>query len=128
MGLAAAAYDPVYLEWNILFLGIYSLPLIMFTIPFRLHRWTAGWCAVFLILQALFGLLFDPDFKTLPPNMNERGVITTDQMGFRVVPPIDYDNKNGIRILAISGSTTEELHAHDTITWPYLLQTLRMLK
>jgi len=48
--------------------------------------------------------------------------ITTDAQGFRVVPPIDYGAKRGFRIVAVGGSTTEQIYLDDTRTWPYLMQ------
>jgi hypothetical protein len=75
-------------------------------------------------------------FMTLPANMSQtidvvgdaipgiQGLqrITTDAMGFRAQPPIDYEHKRGFRIFAIGGSTTEQIWLDDRLTWTHLLQ------
>lgn len=92
-----------------------------------------------MIAQYLLSPLLLKDarhYVTLPPNMNQtidvvghampgiQGVqqITTDAMGFRVQPPIDYGHKYGFRIFAIGASTTEEINLDDRSAWTYLLQ------
>lgn len=97
------------------------------------------WLGVFFVAQGLvspFALSFSKDFKTLPPNMDTKlevlgpgtpGIeglqhITTDGKGFRAYPPVDYQAKRGLRIVAIGGSTTENGLLDDQQIWPYLLQ------
>ena len=50
--------------------------------------------------------------------------ITTDAMGFRASPPIDYLHKphDVYRIFAIGASTTEQISLDDEGTWTHLLQ------
>jgi hypothetical protein len=48
--------------------------------------------------------------------------VTTDEKGFRVIPPVDYAAKRGLRVFAIGGSTTEEIGLDDRATWTHLLQ------
>jgi hypothetical protein len=48
--------------------------------------------------------------------------VTTDDQGYRVMPPVDYGNADALRIFAIGGSTTESIELDDQATWPHLLQ------
>jgi hypothetical protein len=48
--------------------------------------------------------------------------ITTDEQGYRVMPPVDYTSADAVRIFAIGGSTTESILVDDKSTWTYLLQ------
>ncbi len=50
--------------------------------------------------------------------------ITTDGKGFRTTLPIDYEHKPAgtLRVLAIGGSTTEQIYLDDRKTWTHLLQ------
>ena len=43
--------------------------------------------------------------------------ITTDALGYRVNRPIDYERPAGLRVFAIGGSTTEDIHLDDHRTW-----------
>jgi GDSL-like Lipase/Acylhydrolase family len=118
---------------------IHALPAITLTIPVLLLRVYGLWFGIFLISQYLLSppLLGDArHYMTLRPNMNRtvdvvgdaipgiQGIqrITTDVMGFRVRPPVDYEHKRGFRIFAIGASTTEQIALDDRSTWTYLLQ------
>jgi hypothetical protein len=118
---------------------IHALPAISVTIPVLLLRVYGLWFGIFLIAQYLLSppLLGDArHYMTLRPNMNRtvdvvgnaipgiQGIqrITTDAMGFRVRPPVDYEHKRGFRIFAIGASTTEQIALDDRSTWTYLLQ------
>jgi lysophospholipase L1-like esterase len=48
--------------------------------------------------------------------------ISTDNKGFRVTKTINYDQKKGVRIFAIGGSTTEQIYIDDAKTWTALLE------
>ena len=97
----------------------------------------AVWLGVMLLGQSIATPWFENDeFFTLPPNMNYRvdiveGVaqgivgiqnVSTDRMGFRTNPPVDYQNKAALRIVSIGGSTTEEILLDDRATWTHQLQ------
>ena len=82
--------------------------------------------------------LRDTQFITLGPRINRQirivgdvmpgfqGMqhITTDDKGFRTTLPIDYEHKPTatFRVLAIGGSTTEQIYLDDRKTWTHLLQ------
>ncbi len=104
--------------------------------PITVIRIIGIWTGIFLIAQ-----LFIPDIKLgkrhihLIPNSVKyidvvtgiRGIeglqiITTDAEGFRAVPPIDYTKKTRFRIVAIGGSTTEDIYVDDRRTWTHRLQ------
>jgi hypothetical protein len=48
--------------------------------------------------------------------------ISTDIHGFRVTKEIDYKNNSAIRIFAIGGSTTEQIHLDNNETWTAVLE------
>ena len=127
----AATHD----KWLLITVFLYVLPLLA---QFS-ARTSANLCgvylAVFLFAQALCKPeYFRGDYLTLPPNMDETvdasgfaGIsglsrVTTDEHGFRVSQPIDYDNGSTYRIYAVGGSTTKQVHLDDRKTWTYLLQ------
>jgi lysophospholipase L1-like esterase len=58
------------------------------------------------------------------PGFSGIASVTTDIMGFRTSGKIDYNMKppGTIRILAIGGSTTEQIYLDDHKTWTYLLE------
>jgi lysophospholipase L1-like esterase len=105
--------------------------------PWRWARWTAGWAGGFLALQCLVTpLARDVDYIALAPSLVEvidvrgdgmpgiTGVqhVTTDGQGFRTNGPIDYGRpSDGLRIFTLGGSTTEEIHHDDRLTWSSLL-------
>lgn len=80
--------------------------------------------------------LIDSKLITLPKNLKSEiqivgdvmpgfsglSRVSTDNKGFRVSKPIDYDHKKGFRIFAIGGSTTEQIFIDDTKTWTALLE------
>lgn len=93
-----------------------------------------------LIVMNLFSpllILMREPVTTLEPNINRQfriaggeafGVdgiqtITTDSKGYRTNTPIDYDRKEPgtLRIIAIGGSTTEDIYLDDAKTWTSLL-------
>ena len=96
----------------------------------------AGYAGIFVISQALLTpMIHDFDYITVQPNVVEvidvrgdvmRGIqgvqrITTDEQGYRVTRPIDYDRPSELRIFAVGGSTTEQPHHDDHRTWTSLL-------
>jgi len=129
--------DEIPLRWVIVSVILYSIPLIMQSVQQQVLKIYALWFGAFLVLQQVLSpFLKDPDFKTLPSNMDSQFVVTgsglpgiqgfqhvtTDSNGFRVIPRVDYEEKKGIRIFAIGGSTTEQLILDDKSTWAFLLQ------
>ena len=57
------------------------------------------------------------------PGFNSVQTVTTDSKGYRTNTPIDYGRKdpNTLRIVAIGGSTTEDIYLDDAKTWTSLL-------
>lgn len=105
-------------------------------IPVTVIRVTGVWFGIFIILQ-----LFVPDLnigerhKHLIPNavryievvsgltgVQGLQVMTTDSEGFRTEPRVDYTRKTRFRIVAIGGSTTEDIYIDDRHTWTHHLQ------
>ena len=135
----SGAFDEyINMKLLIVTVAIHVFPVISLTLPSLLLRVYGIWFGVFLIIQYLISppLVDAGDYLTLPPNMNVtidvvgdampgiQGIqrITTDAMGFRVQPPVDYEHKRGFRIFAIGASTTEQIFLDDRSTWTYLLQ------
>ena len=133
---AVISYDDGYARWWYLSLAIgLSVFLLQFT-RFSLLRTYALWFGLFVILQSIVSLFFfDDAFRTLVPNLSYQrdageetpgitGVhqITTDALGFRTTPSIDYNDSSALRIFAIGGSTTEQILLDDRKTFTFLLQ------
>src|SRR5262249_54962994 len=95
-----------------------------------------------LVVMNLFSPLLgfvDEPVTTLQPNLRQQvriaggatfcveGIqtITTDSRGYRTNTPIDYARKDPatLRIVAIGGSTTEDIYLDDAKTWTSLLAT-----
>lgn len=123
--------------WATISLVLFGLPLALQATPWVMTRVYALWFGVFLVLQSMLSPFTKSEFITLEPNLHSTidvrtseapgirpGVrhITTDAKGFRVTPPIDYDQKRGTRIFAIGGSTTEDAMMDDSATWTHLVQ------
>lgn len=116
--------------------GFLVLAALLF-VRSRVVRWTAAWVGCVLALACLLTpLVRDLDYIALEPNLVEvidvqgdgmpgiAGVqhITTDAMGYRATEPIDYGHSApGLRVFTIGGSTTEEIHHDDRLTWSHLL-------
>lgn len=128
--------DHESVPWAALSSALFLVPLATLAAPVPWLKAAGAWLAVFLIGQTvLSATLNSRAVITLPPNLrvevDVRGglegirgvqVVTTDARGFRVTPPIDYRNKRAPRIVAIGGSTTEQIYVDDTKTWSHLLQ------
>ncbi len=137
-------FDPHDLKWG-------SVATLVFAVPFFLRFFfkkahpaqrllsSAQAIALALVFQTLVTplLLNDPtDYLTGPPSYRlvttyQKGALagirgthffTTDTMGFRVWPTIDYDDKKELRVFAIGGSTTQDAPLDDQKTWTHLLQ------
>jgi len=120
-------------------LALFALPLLLQLLPFSLVRAYALWFGVFLVLQSAMAplLLGDSgDFHHHVPNLTRildaktaelaGGTgpqrITTDELGFRVFPRVDYSQRADLRIFAIGGSTTDEYSINDQETWAHRVQ------
>lgn len=129
--------DGQSLPWSVLAVVVFGLPLAMQFL--RRVSWRAYglWLGVFIVAQSLLTPLLRGDYVALPARMKTtvdvstdaipgfpRGVrqITTDERGWRVQPPVDYAKKSGPRIVAIGGSTTEDIVLDDRATWTHRLQ------
>jgi len=128
------------LKWSWIGIGLYVVPLTGQFIANTLVRSLTLWFGIFLVLQTVLTPLIPNNkgtYITLSPNKDFRlnvvhgaipgieGIqhITTDELGFRVQPKINYAENIGPRIFAIGGSTTEEIYIDDEATWTHLLQT-----
>lgn len=134
-GLFTLGPDSVF--WALLSTLLFALPLaLQWTSWVRLRAY-ALWFGSFLVIQSLLGPFVRNDFVTLPPNLRSTvdvrtkdgpgmrpGLrrITTDAKGFRVQPEVDYAKKTVTRIIAVGGSTTEDIMLGDDSTWTHLLQ------
>jgi lysophospholipase L1-like esterase len=120
-------------------LTLFALPLLFQFTPWPLARAYALWFGAFLVLQSVMSPLLLGDTAYLvshTPNMtriltypegSDPGItapqrITTDERGYRVTPRVNYERKVGIRIVAIGGSTTEEMGLDDEATWTHRVQ------
>jgi lysophospholipase L1-like esterase len=123
--------------WAVLSVLLFALPLALQATPWVMTRVYALWFGVFLVVQSLLAPFLKSDYVTLQPNLRSTvdvrtaeapgmrsGLrhITTDAKGFRVFPPVDYARKQGVRIFAIGGSTTEDAMVDDGSTWTHLVQ------
>lgn len=123
--------------WGTISLVLYALPLAAQALRAPMPRAWALWFGVLLVAQSLLSPLLKGDYVSLPPNLNssldmrtpdKAGMppglrrITTDSKGYRAQPPVDYARKQGLRIIAIGGSTTEDIVLDDRATWTHLLQ------
>jgi lysophospholipase L1-like esterase len=139
LAMGIATWDPSYRRWGVLGVALYAVPLV--SCAFRsvtLRVWGFAF-GIFMVAQSVLSVLLPSlpnDYVTLPHNMrlsldveapNMPGIsgiqnITTDDQGYRVMPPVDYGNADALRIFAIGGSTTESIELDDQTTWPHLLQ------
>lgn len=104
-----------------------------------LRRFAMTALTISLLLFANFALtpvVRDSSYITLPKNMDRKlritgdvmpgftGIsrVTTDDKGFRTMGDVDYASNGTLRIFAIGGSTTEQIHVSDEKTWTSLLQ------
>jgi lysophospholipase L1-like esterase len=139
LGFGFAGWDLSDWRWGVLGVALYAVPLVCCAFRSVTIRAWGLWFGVFLVAQTGLARLlpFPPnDYVTLPPNMHVladpratdlHGIsglqtVTTDGHGFRVQPPVNYDQSDALRIFAIGGSTTECLSLDDNATWPHLLQ------
>lgn len=132
----ALAHDPAKGDkWLIITVFLYALPLLAQLSDRTSANLCGVYLAVFLLTQALCKPeYFRGDYLSLAPNLDATGDfsglpgisglsrITTDERGFRVSRPVDYDNGSTYRIYAVGGSTTKQIYLDDRKTWTYLLQ------
>jgi hypothetical protein len=123
--------DPDSFEWSAATILFYGFPLGCQIFKNSVIRFGSLWLGVFMVLQTLLTpyIHYHIEYRTLQANINTEnkaeGVtqkITTDEMGFRVYPRVDYNDKKGFRIFALGGSTTEQILLDDQKTWPHLVQ------
>ncbi|WP_165477961.1 SGNH/GDSL hydrolase family protein [Alteromonas sp. KUL42] len=115
---------------------ILLIPSVLFLFKKKFETFSVS--CILLLCANFFTPSFLPinDYKTLPPNFFKRlivrgdvmpnfegiNTISTDEMGFRSLSDIDYNNNDSFRIFAIGASTTEEIFVDDNQTWTSLLQ------
>ncbi len=131
--------DPAAMRLMIFGLTLYALPLFLQVLKSPLVRAYALWFGVFLVAQGVLTPALLGDAVNLyhhVPNMvrildAKAGVFaggageqrtTTDELGFRVVPRVNYQQPADLRIFAIGGSTTEEFSINDQETWTHRVQ------
>ncbi len=133
--LSSTAYHKEYqaaFVLVILFLVAAGLALI----PVTVIRVVGVWIGILLILQLFAsGLNIGERHKHLIPNavryidvvsgipgIQGLQVMSTDSEGFRTAPRVDYTRKTRFRIVAMGGSTTEDIYIDDRHTWTHHLQ------
>jgi hypothetical protein len=119
----------------------FQAALLMSLIPFRnvlLKQISIALTALIAVnlFSPLLPLVDEPVITLLPnvrqqlrfvgdviPRFNGIQTVTTDSKGYRTNTPIDYGRKdpNTLRIVAIGGSTTEDIYLDDAKTWTSLL-------
>lgn len=126
-------------KWIAVAIVLYAMPLLGQLIPSATIKVLALWFGVFLVLQTVATPVIrarSDSFIHLAANKDYRidvvegaipGIVgiqhvSTDEMGFRVTPRVNYSKKSGLRVFAIGGSTTEEIYIDDKATWTHLLQ------
>lgn len=125
------------LPWAALALVIFGLPLATQFLRSPVWRAYGLWFGLFMVAQSLLTPLLRGDYAALPAGMKTtvqvttsaipgyppgNRQVTTDARGWRVRPAVDYDKKTGPRIVAIGGSTTEDIVLDDGATWTHRLQ------
>ena len=112
-------------KWIVLTIAVYLVPLLGQLLPVRMIHAAALWFGFFLVVQSFLSPLIPvSDFRTLPVLMERQidvisgavpgieGIqrITTDRLGFRVTPPVDYtaDDTPGERYLEKLHSTVND--------------------
>lgn len=129
---------PLGAKWQIITLGLFSIPLITLFQKNKTIQAYAIWFGIFLLAQSLISpAISNRSLKTLKPGVRkpidlQGGVpgiigvqeITTDDKGFRTTKHVNYKDKDKrvFRIFAIGGSTTEQIYLDDRSTWTHLLQ------
>lgn len=139
LGFGLLTIDTFSSKWLALTLLLYGLPLPAQFVPNTMIQISALWFGGFLIAQAVLSVaVIDRDYRTLPANMKRTVIIEgnavpgiagehaveTDEKGFRVTRPVDYQTDGTLRIFAIGGSTTEQIFLGDEHTWTHVLQEL----
>lgn len=115
----------------------YGLPLAFAARGWGNAQVYATWLALILCLQTVVPLALPNHYFHLVPNLQRQleikaGVLTglggrhwirTDAHGYRHVGAVDYKSDRSLRLFAIGGSTTEDIHLDDEKTWTHLLET-----
>jgi lysophospholipase L1-like esterase len=133
------AEDWQSLPWAAVTVLVFGAPLALQWVRSSAWRVYSLWFGAFMVAQALLTPMLRGDHVALPAGMlttvdvrtdsipgYPRGVrrVTTDARGWRVQPPADYAAKPALRIVAIGGSTTEDIFLDDRSTWAHRLQQL----
>jgi lysophospholipase L1-like esterase len=130
-GFGIIIFDPDSLKWGVATLLLYGVSLVCQFFKFQVLRLVSLWFGIFIVMQTLLTpyIRYHIEYRALLPNIDttvqtegEAQTITTDEMGFRVHPRINYNQKKGFRIFSLGGSTTEQIFIDDQKTWTYLLQ------
>lgn len=124
-----------------IFMALVQLALILIFYAFLSVRFITVAVTLYLLLSVNLILTFIDSIHPaigLRPNLDKyiqvhgdvivgvNGIkhISTDSHGFRVTRKIDYESNSAIRIFAIGGSTTEQIHLDDMETWTAILEKL----
>ncbi len=125
------------LSWAALAVLVFGAPLAMQFLRQAAWRAYGLWLGVFVVAQSMLTPLLRGDYVSLPAGMKTTVQVTTDAIpgypagtrqastdtrGWRVQPAVDYERKAGLRIVAIGGSTTEDIVLDDRATWTHRLQ------
>jgi len=125
------------LPWAALALVVFGLPLATQFLRSPIWRAYGLWFGLFMVAQSLLTPLLRGDYVALPAEMKTtvqvttsaipgyppgNRQVTTDVRGWRVQPAVDYEKKTSPRIVAIGGSTTEDIMLDDRATWTHRLQ------
>lgn len=125
------------LPWAGLAIVVFGLPLSLQFVRSATWRAYGLWFGLFMVAQSLLTPLLRGNYVALPAGMKTTvhvttaGIpgyapgtrqVTTDARGWRVQPAVDYAKKTGPRIVAIGGSTTEDIALDDRATWTHRLQ------
>ena len=122
-------------------LALYAVPLLLQPLRWSLIRAYALWFGVFMVAQGVLTPVLLGDAVNLyhhVPNMVQIATArtgeaaggtgeqrtTTDELGFRVSPRVNYGQPADLRIYAIGGSTTEEFSINDEATWTHGVQEI----
>ena len=115
LAMGLATWDPSYRRWAALGVALYAVPLASCafrSVTVRVWGFAFG---IFMVVQSVVSVLLPSlpnDYVTLPHRMhltldveapNMPGIsgiqdVTTDDQGYRVIPPVEYGKADALRI------------------------------